>query len=223
MRTTTALLLITIAIWGCARVESRIETYHKLPETPDATTITILPYNEKEYSSLEFEAFAKKLAKKLEDAGYTVIDNAEGGNPELVAFLAYGIDDGTMVTEAYSIPQWGVTGYSGSHTTGTVSTFGNTGFYSGTTTYQPQYGITGYSTGTTSYAVYTRALILDIYNVNDLLNGQSKRIYESKLTSQGSCGAIGPVFDEMLEALFEEFPGKSGETRNATVMMDGDC
>lgn len=223
MRLAIALLLGVTAVSGCTRVESRIETYHSMSQVEGTATIAILPYNRDKQGSLEFAAFAKKLAAKLEESGYSVVNIGEAGDADHAAFLAYGIDDGTMVTEAYSIPQWGVTGYSSSYTSGTLSTLGSTGFYSGTTTYQPQYGITGYSTGTTSYAIYTRALILDIYKVDELMSGQSKRIYEAKLTSQGKCGAIGPVFDEMLEALFEDFPGESGETRTASVTMDGDC
>jgi hypothetical protein len=41
--------------------------------------------------------------------------------------------------------------------------------------------------------------------------------------SAGRCGAIVEVFDAMLEAMFEDFPGENGRARTVRVVTEVDC
>jgi hypothetical protein len=211
---------------GCAQqVQTTVQVFHMLPPQ-SGKTIAFIPVGEEATTGLlEWNTYASELAPKFQAAGYTPIRASEDNKPDYVAVLVYGIDDGKLVTSTYSIPQFGVTGYSGSVTTGTVTTFGNTANLNATTTNTPTYGVTGYSTETATSKIFTRAVILTIYDASKLKQGdassiQTSQVYQAKLTSAGSCGALAGVMEPMLEAIFKDFPGKSGSAQTVNVRMD---
>ncbi len=74
----------------------------------------------------------------------------------------------------------------------------------------PTYGVVGSSTSTVTSDVYTRKLAIDIVTSDTLNSEKPDKVYEGRVTSKGSCGAIAEVMDEMLEALFSKFPNGSG-------------
>jgi hypothetical protein len=41
--------------------------------------------------------------------------------------------------------------------------------------------------------------------------------------SAGRCGAIVEVFDAMLEAMFDAFPGENGRARSTRVAVEVEC
>ena len=219
-------ILISLTLWGCgAKVRSNLEAFHELPNNGNAQSVVILSANKEKEGSIEFRTYREKLAAKLRAEGYNVIPAASGVSPKYVAYFAYGIDDGQLISQNISVPQWGVTGYTGGQTTGTFNTFGNTTTYSGTTNLNPSYGITGYSTSTVTSQVYTRAIVLDFYDVERLRANQGQnmkaaQVYSGKLTSSGSCGSVSAVLDSLLEALFKDFPGQSGTARTIDVPFD---
>ena len=89
----------------------------------------------------------------------------------------------------------------------------------GTTTYTPTYGVVG--TGTTSYTRYTRYLSLDIIDKDSTLSEDKiNRVYEAKVISSGSTSQLPEIVPVMIEALFEEFPGKSGSTRTVHTQSE---
>lgn len=215
-------IAIALLLAGCAHVQSNITTFHVLPTKNVGKTVAIFPGNSEDQSSLERKAYVAKLAQHFESVGYHVVDYAGHQKPDYVAIFAYGIDSGTPVTESYAIPQWGVTGYSGAVTTGTINTYGSYGTYSGTTTVIPQYGITGYSTGTTTSTEYNRAIVLALFDTAKIVAGdkasvEASKVYESKLISHGRCGSMAGVMDTLLDALFQDFPGESGKARTVDI------
>lgn len=203
------------------RVVSQVEVFHTLPPSYLGETIAIMAATEEQADSLEFRAYADKLRVQLQAVGFEVVEVKDA--PRYVAFLHYAIGDGQQVTSTYSIPEYGVTGYSSSTTYGTVSSYGGIGSYSGTTYYTPQYGITGYSTGVTTSTHYPRVVAVDIYDVDWSDTENAERVYEMMVRSSGTCGAISQVIDEMLEAGFMAFPGESGSSRKEEVTSVANC
>jgi hypothetical protein len=49
--------------------------------------------------------------------------------------------------------------------------------------------------------------------------GQSQ-VYSARLISEGGCPSIAGVIDEMLNALFDDFPGESGKPRSVDNFVD---
>lgn len=194
-------LLLTLS--ACAQVQANVETYSALPAKSVPKTFSIAAFEEDDSNSLQWKAFAEKVEAKLIANGY---QKSTSANPDLLVFFGYAIDQGQTVTSSYSIPQYGQTGVSSSYTTGTVS---SSGYVSARTTYQPRYGITGYTTGTTISTVYSRSMAINIVDVKS-----KSRVWETKLSSKGSCGVIVEVIDELLEIAFTDFPNpQSGRKR----------
>jgi hypothetical protein len=210
---------MVLALGACSqKVLTSIESFQNLPPTGEGRSIAILPGSKEKPSELEFGSYSSKLASHLERHGYRVVPASASARPDYVLFFAYGIDDGQLVSRTYTIPQYGITGYSGSHTQGTINTYGNTGTYSGTTTYSPQYGITGYNTGVMTDKVYTRAVVIDIYDT-----ASERQVYTGKLISPGTCNSISGVLDALLEAIFQDFPGPPSGSRSVSVTNKTKC
>jgi hypothetical protein len=217
MRKAVSLLLASL-LAACALVESSVTTFHTLPAKAEGETLAIYPGSAELRSSLEHRAYLAKLAQHFQAAGYQVVDFDGPQQPDYVAIFAYGIDSGSLVTKSFAVPQWGVTGYSGATTTGTMNTYGNTGTYTANTTLTPQYGITGYQTGTTTERVYQRAILLSIYDTamidpDDSHSFDKAKVYEGRLASEGACGSMAALMDPLLNSLFKDFPGESGKSR----------
>ena len=85
----------------------------------------------------------------------------------------------------------------------------------------PTYGVVG--SGTRSVTAYTRAIALDIVDAESMKKGSPRKVYEGRVKSTGKCSIIVEVFDEMLEAMFTDFPGESGKTRRMSVSGDFNC
>ena len=223
MKTITLAALILFGMAGCATmgnyIESDVTVYHEVEPNVTPMTFAVLPWREELADSLQFRSFARIAEQALIAQGHQVASDPSQANYFL--FLNYGIDDGTLVTSTYSIPQFGVTGYSGSTTTGTVSTVGNTSYINAHTTSTPTYGITGYHTGLASEQVYKRFVAIDILKVDGL--GEPKKIYEAKLLSDGRCRNLSTLMPTFIRAVFADFPGESGASRNVVAPWDGRC
>ena len=134
---------------------------------------------------------------------------------EVAIALSYGIDSGKE--RLASVPIFGQTGVSSSTTYGTLNTYGNYGTYSGITTYTPTYGVVGSST--VSRTEYSRGLWLYIVDAKSVGTKNLNVLYEASVKSSGSSAQLSRVMPAMIEALFKEFPGKSGGTRTEATAM----
>lgn len=85
----------------------------------------------------------------------------------------------------------------------------------------PTFGVVGSAVG--SATEYTRVIALDIVEAQGLKDGKAVKVYEARAKSSGSCGVFAGVFEEMLEALFEGFPGDDGKVRKSVIGSKGDC
>ena len=137
---------------------------------------------------------------------------APEGSADYIAFVSYGIDGGTEQTGVTSTPVYGQTGGGTTYSSGTVSSYsGGYGSYSGTSYTMPTYGIVGSSTSSYSYTTYKRSLALDIVEAATVEDGEPVKVFEGRLTSSGSCGIMREVIDEMIEAIFTDFPNANGK------------
>jgi len=201
---------------SCAspRVESTIETHHRLSSADHGKKVIVLPADEAKAGSLEFAEYAKLVEDGLRREGFEIAANGEP--PDLVVFFGYGIDQGRDELHSYALPQFGETGIQSSQTFGTVQSFGyGSGTYSGTTTYTPTYGITGWTPQVGTRQVFTRAAILHIYDLS--LGPEPTKVYETTVVSQGSSSALGEVIDEMVVSLFEDFQASGVRTTSLAM------
>jgi hypothetical protein len=87
-------------------------------------------------------------------------------------------------------------------------------FYSGTAYSQPQFGVVG--SEQYSQVQFTRFLLVSIADGADMRRGKTTWKYEGKVTSTGLSGNVSQIMPVMIEALFQDFPGTSGNTHTAT-------
>ena len=224
-----ALVMMATLLSGCGTmVNGTVTVFHTLPSKGSGETISIINPDKEKDGVLEFKSYAAMLAGGLEKSGYRVVPFDLNAKPNYVAILNYGIDNGTMMSSTYAIPHFGVTGYSGSTTTGNISTYGNTATLNTATTNIPTYGVTGYNTGVQNYKVYDRTVSLDIYDQSKIVVGDDAsiakaQVYTGRVKSSGSCQVISGVMQQLLLMLTKNFPGTSGKTFSVTEAMRGSC
>lgn len=212
-RRVLALLASTVILSACMQmqeVHTQVDAYSSIPADVEPKTIYIAPYRGVSRNSLEWQTNARVLAQTLTDKGFTIVDRQR--DARLTAYFGFGIDQGERVQTTYAIPQWGVTGYSGANTYGTLS--GNT--YSARTTLSPTYGVTGYNTGTMTNVIYTRSVSIDMID-----NRNRQQVFKSKAVSQGECNSFAPVASPIIKAVLSNFPqGKTGTVR---LPVENEC
>ncbi len=87
----------------------------------------------------------------------------------------------------------------------------------------PTYGVVGSQAYSYNVTTYTRNVAVDIVTAGSLKDGSPSKIYESRAVSKGSCSQMPEVIDEILEAIFKEFPGESGRSRKVIIPGKFDC
>jgi len=100
----------------------------------------------------------------------------------------------------------------------------NYGIDDGSSKLVPYYGNPNGQVSTVSRTIYKRVLTLDIFQQGNRENTSSPRkVLELKAVSSGSCGDIAPVFDEIVEVAFKDFPSENGQAHTGKIVMEGDC
>ena len=212
-------LLILPLLFACQttqtpRVVSDVTVFHSFyPEASE--TLYIKAAHQELDESLEFAAYKKKFEFQFVQAGIQIV--SEENVSDYVAVINYGIDDGTTTTQVGSVPIFGQTG--GGYTThsGSVYSGGGFGSYSGSSYSYPTFGVVGSSSYSYNLTTYKRIVTMDIFKKN--LGNEMQKVYEAKVSSTGSCGQIGEVIDEIISALFYDFPGVSGSTETIEIIQ----
>jgi hypothetical protein len=217
VRTRTAVMFCFCAlVAGCAtapppvqKLNVTVTTFQQLPTQLSGTTFAMAPTSDQK-DSLEYQAYKERVRDRLLAVGMREASNEQA---DFVVTFDYFIDNGQVHT--VSIPVWGQTGVVGSTTTGTASVYGNSGIYNQTTTYTPSYGVTGFVPRSTT--LYTRRLNVVIVDGKQLARGTLKHVYEANAVSVGLTGQLAIVAPIVITAVFEDFPGANGETRNVSL------
>lgn len=210
-----ALLFITI-LYGCNTIAPVIQTnvtvFYEDHYSPRGT-ISVVASDVGVNNSLEWAAYKNKFEAKFADNGYII--EQDPNNARFIALVAYGIDNGE--TAIVTTP---IYGQIGGGTTTTTGTAGNVS-YTSTSYTMPIYGVVG--TSTNSQTEYTRAIALDIIEADSIKEALPNKVYEGRAKSIGTCSVIVEVFDEMLEAMFTDFPGENGRNRKIESQSITNC
>lgn len=181
-----ALLLCGALLQGCAAVRGTTTSFY-VPEYRPSGTIAVIAADESVDQSLEFQLYKTKIEQRLAAAGYQI---APISTADQVALVAYGIDTGQ--TSAVSTPIFGQTGGGTSHHSGNVYDSSGSASFSGTSYSMPRYGVVG--SYTSSQTTYSRAIAIDVVNMSKVKAETMKPLYQGRVISRGSCGAISEVF-----------------------------
>ncbi len=198
------LFIVGLVMAGCASptIDANVTAFHT-PELSNIRdkTIAIRADPPSRETSLEFLNYRPKIAAKLQHVGFDVVENASG--PDYIARVSYGVEG----TE--------------SHSSITPSPTFGFGYFGGGPVYYG--GAINRSYNTRTWVDYNRYIALDIIEGETADRESPTRIYEGRAQSSGRCPTVAGVFDEMLDALFRDFPGANGKTVFITVPWDGSC
>ena len=200
------LLLAGLVLVGCAKptIDANVTAFYT-PELGaiNGKSIVIRAQPESKESSLEFLSYRPKIADKLRFVGFVV--HEEMKDPDYIAFVSYGINGREQRSSVSSSPIFGAVGV---------------GVYGGTS---PVYGSVGQTFNAETWQEYSRFIAIDIVKADTAHSNNPVRIYEGKAQSVGRCPTLAGVFDEVLDALFLDFPGANGKTVFVSIPWNGSC
>ncbi len=186
---------------GCAeRFKADVARFQQLPPA-QGQSFTIVADDPRLAGGLEFNQYASLIAHKLGGVGYIPAENP--ARADLVVRMRYEVDNGReRVRTTGFAPDPFYRGY------GRYGYWGHPyhwGFY------DPFMFGAGYR-DVESYTVYTGTLELKI----DRANGGA-RLFEGKAESQSLSNKLTYLVPNLIDAMFVNFPGKSGETVKITL------
>ncbi|MEY3878849.1 MAG: hypothetical protein RIQ58_717 [Pseudomonadota bacterium] len=209
-------LFAILSLSGCQHLSEKNTTlkaeltvFHEIPSDFKPSTIAIVPWHQSQKNSLEFKNYAAILKDRIEKLGFIVIDHQK--KPELLLFFDYGDDNGKEMTETYTVPDFGMIGYTG-------YSMNSWGMYTGL----PMYGYRGYQTHVNKYTLYTRHIYIDIAKPKSK-DKELDKIYEGSLRSKGTCSKLTVTIPYLIDMYFNNFPGKNSETQSLEKSWNGVC
>ncbi len=194
----TAALLV---VGGCAeRFQADVARFQQLP-APQGQTFTIVADDPRLAGGLEFNQYASLAAHKLGGVGY--VPAQDPAKADLIVRMRYSVDTGREKVRSTSYgPDPFFYGY---------GRYGywrhpyHWGFY------DPFLFGPGYN-DVESYTVYTGTLDLRIDRASD-----GTRLFEGKAEAQSLSNKPTYLVPNLIDAMFVNFPGKSGETVKITL------
>lgn len=201
-----------LALGACAApFQAKVSRFQQLP-VPQGQTFAVVADTPSMNDSLEFQTYARLVAARLGAVGYSPAPSA--GSANLIVRMDYGVDKGRE--KIRSTPSFGYARYGYGY--GGYGPWGRP-FYG--------YGRRAYAFGfhdpflfdnfneIESYTVYNSQLNMKIERKN------GERVFEGKAQAMSTDNDLTTLVPNLIEAMFTNFPGNSGETVKITVAPPG--
>lgn len=213
-----------LMLQACAvGLPARVSRYQALP-APAGQTFAIEPQDPEDRGGLEFGRYAELVAQRLSAEGYRPA--APGAQADLIVSLDYGVDDGReRVVSRPGFGGYGFGGYGGRFGYGGLGYglgYGRFGYGLGYGRfgYRPfaygwddpfwyrPYGFTG---DIRSYTEFASFLDMDIRRADGTV------VFEGLARARSRDDELSELVPPLVEAMFTDFPGRSGQTLRITV------
>lgn len=206
------------ALSACAApFQANVARFQQLPPA-QGQTFTIEARDPTLAGGLEFDHYAQMVAAELERVGYHRA--ARGDESDLTVKLAYGVDEGRERIRrdaGFGDSFWGGRGFGGGwyhHGFGARPIIIRTrhGYRYAHGFYDP-FLFGGYGDdGISSYTIYTSGLDVLIER-----RGTGERLFEGSAEAVSRDNDLTRLVPNLIEAMFTDFPGNSGERVRITV------
>jgi hypothetical protein len=249
----TPLLLTTLAVLflasGCAStVKTRTSTFKATNAEFGTGAIAVQPADPSLADSLEFALYRSKVEDKLRAEGYTI---AQAETADYVARLGFQVIEDGQDTRRRPRPNFMFRTGFGSYWAPGFGPYYRADLVGLDPWYWPyshryhrraydpywdRYWAFGYGpyyrpsrfgymfdSPIEQRPAFLRTLSLDISRAPGGSAEKPERVYEVKAASKGSCAVMSAVFDEMLAAMFHNFPGDNGEVKTLRVEGETRC
>jgi hypothetical protein len=200
-------LSLALAISACSSgvVRTQVSRVHDMPAVAHGETFVILPRKD----APDDARYAALIAAQLEAHGYRRA--AEPDTATYAVSFSYGIDGGRAVSrdlplyverEGETVPLDAATGSGTPHAAVTAGV-GST---------QPAFGELDSAPAALRF---TRALVVSIKDIRSDRADGGNEVFTARARSVGSSRDLALVMPAMIEAVFKDFPGISGDTSTA--------
>jgi len=203
--------LALLAASACTQpFQANVARFQALP-VPEGQTFTIEPVNIRNEGGLEFAQYAGLVSQRLAAYGYRPAES--GAKGQLIVKLDYGVDRGVQKT--VSRPSAGFGGFGYGYGGGPWGGFYGrrwgygSAFYYG---WDPFGYDPFFNQQIDTYTVYTSHVDMTIERAAD-----GKRVFEGKAKARSIDDALPRLVPQLVEAMFTNFPGQSGEEVRITV------
>jgi Domain of unknown function (DUF4136) len=206
--------LMVAGLAACAQpFNARVQRFASQLPAPQGQTFAVVADDPALSGGLEFAQYAQLVEGQMAKLGYTPV--ASPGTANLVVRFDYGVDKGrervrsTGFSDPFYSPWYG---YGRGFGRGYRGGFGRPiGYFPGRAWgygfYDPWF-----DNGYESYTVYTSGVALKIDRRD---NGQ--RLFEGKAEAISTSNRLPYLVPNLVEAIFTDFPGNSGETVRISV------
>jgi len=210
-----AAAVLLMALAACTSgFKADVSRFQSQLPAPSGQTFAIVADDPKLSGGLEFAQYASIVRDRMAKVGYVPVEDPARAN--LIVRFDYGVDGGrervqsTPMASSYWGPwgPWG--GYGGYGGFYGRSRFGGFGGWGGPW----RYGFYDpfFDSGVQSYTIYTSGVGLKIDRAAD-----GQRLFEGKAEAVSTSNRLQYLVPNLVEAMFTNFPGNSGETVRITV------
>ncbi len=210
-----ALGVSAAALSGCATgFPAQVSRYQAMP-APQGQSFVVVPMDARDIGGLEFSRYASMVAQGMQAQGY--VPAASIAQATMVVRVGYGVDQGRteFVRDFSGFGDPFYRGYGGfGHGGFGRPYYSRWGYYGARSPFyygwnSPFYGSGG---GIDSYTVYNSYLDVDIRRKLD-----NAALFEGRAKARSQTDNLGTLVPNLVEAMFNGFPGRSGETVRITV------
>lgn len=202
-----ALPLALLTVAGCAQpFQANVARFQALP-VPQGQTFAVEPANVRDQGGLEFAQYAALVSQRLSAYGYRPVE--PGARPALTVQLDYGVDKGVQKVVSRPSPTFGPHYGFGFGPYGYGRRWGyGSAFYYGWDSfgYDPWF-----DREIDTYTVYTSFLNMTI------VRPDGQHVFEGKAKARSLDDRLTTLVPKLIEAMFTNFPGQSGEEVKITV------
>ena len=200
--------VVATGLAACASpkyVVSDVTRHHSLPRAPSGETFAVVASEDNQDESLAFDAYANVIEQHLSRLGLRPF-GGQASTPDLVVTLTWSIEGPSPDVKSRG------------------DGFGyNLGYGYGRRHFGYGFGYeSGYGNRTTTRQMFVRRVELAIYDGASYNTENPKRVFEGTAVSTGTNGQIDPVMPYIVQAIFDQFPGASGETRTVRIEVPPD-
>jgi len=198
-------LALVVGVSACATpFKADVSRFAAVLPAPQGQTFAVVAEDPKLAGGLEFALYADVVAKEMEQLGYARASSPETAN--MLVRFDYGVDNGrervrTDPGVGFVDPYWGPWGRFG-------------GFYDRGWGYGFNDPFLG-GPNVRSYTVYTSGIDVKIDRAAD-----GQRLFEGKAEAVSRTNRLPNLVPNLVDAIFTDFPGSSGETLRITIRDD---
>jgi len=206
--------LLLLGVAACASpFRADVSRFQAQLPAPTGQSFAVVPEDPQLANSLEFATYSNWVAQEMQQLGYAPARSQESAT--LLVRFDYGVDNGReRVRTTPGLGPWGAWG--GYNRFNRFGRWGggpwgygwNPGFFGGG---WGGYGAFG-GADVRSYTVYTSGIDVKIDRVAD-----GQRLFEGKAQAVSSSNRLQYLVPNLVEAMFTDFPGNSGETLRISI------